>query len=134
MTRLLASAVLAALLAAPASVPASARSPATVRDSITRDGAGATIADLATAGQCQGTRHLPGVLPSENPPVALAALDPANRHIIGADRVCGLPFVEDTVPDLPACRSKAIHAVRAVKDTKLASARTACPVALAAAG
>ena len=69
----------------------------------------------------------------KNPRGVLAALDPANGHIIGANRVCGLPFVEDTVPDLPAYRLKAIRAVREVKDTKLTSARTACLAALAAA-
>ncbi len=164
MTRLVAAVMVTAFLAAVSpSVAAPAPNPAAVRDSIRREGAKATIADLAKAdqwgavsdrmdsgsadwitlapllepGSDAGSAEDLGIslafsLP-KNPRAVLAALDPANGHVIGADRVCGLPFVEDTVPDLPTYRLKAIRAVQEVKDTKLASARTACLAALAAA-
>ena len=164
MTARTASAVLTAFLAATSPVLAApAPSPAAIRDSIKREGARATIADLAKASQWDAVSErmdsgsadwiaLAPLLASgsdagsaedlgislafslpKNPNAVLAALDPANGPIIGADRVCGLPFVEDTVPDLSAYRLKAMRAVQRVKDTKLASARRACIAALAAA-
>ena len=164
MTRLVVAATLAALLAAASSgLAASTPSPAAIRDSIKREGAKATIADLAKADQWDAVSDrmdsgsadwislAPLLAPGsdagsaedlgislafslpKNPGAVLAALDPANGHIIGANRVCGLPFIEDTVSDLPAYRLKATRAVQQVKDTKLASARTACLAALAAA-
>ncbi len=165
MTDLVVAATLAALLAAASpGFAAPAPNPAAVRDSIRREGAKATIADLAKADQWDAVSDrmdsgnadwialAPLLAPGsdagsaedlgislafslpKNPRAVLAALDPANGHIIiGGDRVCGLPFVEDTVPDLPAYRLKAMRAVREVKDTRLAAARTACLAALAAA-
>lgn len=127
MTRLIASAIPGSTPAAPASVlAASAPSPATVRDSIKREGAKAAIADLGKAEQrdavsdhvdsgssgwvalapllgpgsdASGAEEL-GIslalsLP-RNPRAVPAAPDPANGPVIGADRVGGLPFVEDT--------------------------------------
>ncbi len=143
------------------SLAAAAPNPDAIRNSIKRVGAQATIAGLAKADQWDavadrmdsgssawialapllapgsdaGSAENLGIslafsLP-KNPRAVLAALDSANGHTIGADRVCGMPFVEDTVPDLPAYRLKAIHALQSINDTKLASARTACLAALA---
>ena len=164
MTKLVAFMILAALLAATSpGVAASAPTPASISNGIRQEGAKATIAALARAGQWDAVSdHMdsgssawialaPLLAPGsdagsaedlgislafslpKNPQAVLAALDPANGHVIGADRVCGLPFVEDTMPDLPAYRLKAIRAVQGVKDRRLASARTACLAALAAA-
>ena len=152
MTRLVASAILAA-----------APSASAVKGSIKRQGAKATIADLAKTGQwsavsgrmdsgssdwialapllapgsdagsAEGLGISPGFPLPKNPEAVLAALDPANGHTIGANRVCGLPFVEDTVSDLTAYRLTAIRAVQGTRDRRLASARAACLAALAAA-
>ena len=120
MTARTASAVLTAFLAATSPVLAvSAPSPAAIRDSIKREGAKATIADLAKADQWDAVSDrmdsgsadwiaLAPLLASgsdagsaedlgislafslpKNPNAVLAALDPANGPVIGADRVCG---------------------------------------------
>lgn len=68
-----------------------------------------------------------------NPRAVLAAIDPANGHVLGADRVCGMPFIEDTVKDRPAYRRQALRAVARVSDRSLANARAACLSALDAA-
>lgn len=70
---------------------------------------------------------------SKNPDAVLAALDPANGHIIGADRVCGMPFIEDTVKNRPAYKRQAISAVEKVSTPSLANAKSACLAALRAA-
>lgn len=68
-----------------------------------------------------------------NPKAVLAALDPANGHILGADRVCGLPFIEDTVKDRPGYKRRATAAVSGISQPGLADAKAACLKALAAA-
>ena len=62
----------------------------------------------------------------KNPRAVLAVLDPANGHVIGADRVCSIPFIEDTVRDRPAYRRRALRAVGGVTDPALGRARAAC--------
>ena len=69
----------------------------------------------------------------KNPSAVLAALDPANGHIIGADRVCGMPFIEDTVKNRPAYKRRTIRAVEKIAIPSLANAKTACLAALRAA-
>ena len=61
-----------------------------------------------------------------NPRAVLAALDPADGHVLGAGRVCGMPFIEDTVKDRPAYKRHAIHAVKTVTDPRLSKVRLAC--------
>lgn len=55
----------------------------------------------------------------KNARAVLAAIDPKNGHITGADRVCGMPFIEDTVKDRAAYKRQAVSAVRSVHDKKL---------------
>lgn len=69
----------------------------------------------------------------KNPHSVLAALDPANGHILGVDRVCGMPFIEDTVKDRLAYKRQAIRAVEKVTDTDLKNAKKSCLAALRAA-
>ncbi|MBE7210031.1 MAG: hypothetical protein INR65_03340 [Gluconacetobacter diazotrophicus] len=57
---------------------------------------------------------------------AVAAVDPRDGHILGAKRVCGMPFIEGTMKDRPAYRRKAVAPVRGVTDPELASAWTTC--------
>ena len=62
----------------------------------------------------------------KNPGAVLAALDPADGHILGASRVCGMPFIEDTVKDRPAYKRRSIHALEEVSAPTLAQTKTAC--------
>jgi hypothetical protein len=68
-----------------------------------------------------------------NPRAVLAALDPHDGYVLGASRVCGMPFIEETVKDRPAYRRRAIAAVQAVTERRLSGARTACLRSLRAA-
>lgn len=65
-----------------------------------------------------------------NPGAVLAALDLGNGPVLGASRVCGMPFIEDTVKDRPAYRLRAIRAVAHVAVPALARARGECLAAL----
>ena len=65
-----------------------------------------------------------------NPRAVLTALDPVDGHILGADRVCGMPFIEDTVKNRPAYKRQAIRAVRRVSDPSLARIKADCLVNL----
>lgn len=67
-----------------------------------------------------------------NAPAVLAALDPANGPIVGAQRVCEMPFIEDTVTDLAGYKRQAIRAVEAVRGASLVPRRNACLAVLRA--
>lgn len=56
----------------------------------------------------------------------LAVVDLQRGPVIGVQRVCGLPFLPDTVPDLPGYVASARAAVSAVPPLALAKARTQC--------
>ena len=135
---------------------APAPTPATIAASIEQRGAEATIAALAKAGQWDQVAEdmgsgdgrwialAPKLAPGsdagsaedlgislafslpKNPRAVLDALDPANGHIIGVERVCGMPFIEDTVKDRPAYRRRALRAVASVSAPTLARPRAAC--------
>ncbi len=66
----------------------------------------------------------------KNPRAVLAVLDPEDDMLLGANRVCGIPFIEDTVKDIPAYRRGAIRAVEAVAVPELRTAKAACLAAL----
>lgn len=66
----------------------------------------------------------------KRPVEVLHAIDPGNGIVLGVDRVCGMPFIEDTVQDLQGYKRKAIAAVRAVTDSDLQNVRQACIAAL----
>ena len=92
------------------------------------------LAPGADAGSAEGLGISLALALPKNPRAVLAAIDPANGHVLGAGRVCGMPFIEDTVKDRPAYRRRALRAVRGVSDRSLANARAACLSALDAAG
>ena len=70
---------------------------------------------------------LPFALP-RNPSGVLALLQ--GPDAFPADDVCGTPFIEDTVKDVPAYVHRARAAVMAVRDPRLQDAKSACLVAL----
>ena len=63
-----------------------------------------------------------------NPGAVLAALDPKNGHILGVDRVCGRPFIEDTEPR--GYKAKALAALAGVRDPRLSAVKQTCLKAL----
>jgi hypothetical protein len=96
------------------------------------DGAWVALAPRLAAGADAGTAEdlpiaLAFALP-RNPAAVLAALG-SGAFDIG--EVCGAPFIEGTVSDLPAYVRRARAAVRRVDAPALAAARRACLAALA---
>jgi hypothetical protein len=96
------------------------------------DAAFVALAPKLAAGADAGT--------AEDLPIALAFALPRNAPAVLAAiqggafdpaEVCGAPFIEDTVSDIPAYRRRATAAVQAVSDPALASVRAACLAALA---
>ncbi len=80
---------------------------------------------------------------AEDLPIALAFALPRNAPaVLAAVRtgafdvadVCGAPFIEDTVSDIPAYRRRAAAAVRGVGDPKLTAVRAACLATLESEG
>lgn len=139
---------------------AAAQTPGGVHESLRRRGAEATIASLVRTGRWDRVLdHLgsgdgrwivlaPGLAAAadagvaeelgislafalpKNPQAVLAVLDSDDGHVLGAARVCGLPFIEDTVKDLRGYRRRALRAVSSVSDPALGPARTACLIHL----
>lgn len=133
---------------------------AAIADRIARDGAQPTIAKLWRDGQWDGVAdHIgsgdaawialaPKLAPGadagpaedlgialayalpRNAPAVLAAILAGNNRLVGVQRVCTLPFIEDSVNDRPAYRRDAIKAVSAVSDPALAGVKGACVSAL----
>ena len=130
--------------------------PASIETGVRQHGAQATIAALVKADQWDGVSDRMGTgdarwialapklatgsdagsaedlgislafsLP-RNPRAVLAALDPADGHVLGAGRVCGMPFIEDTVKDRPAYKRHALRAVKTVSEPRLAKMKRAC--------
>jgi hypothetical protein len=64
-----------------------------------------------------------------NPGGVLALLQ--GKDAFAAADVCGAPFIEDTVKDIPAYVRRARAAVSAVNDLRLATAKAQCLAALA---
>lgn len=62
----------------------------------------------------------------KRPVEVLHAIDPGNGIVLGVDRVCGMPFIEDTVQDRGGYKRKAVEAVRAVTDAGLQDVKRAC--------
>ncbi len=68
-----------------------------------------------------------------NPRAVLAVLGSEDGpRSLTVGRVCGAPFIEDTVKDVPAYRRRAVRAVRGVWPPSLARVRAACLRTLAA--
>ncbi len=65
----------------------------------------------------------------KNPKAVLALL--IGKDAFQVDDVCGAPFIEGTVKDVPAYVRKAKAAISRVTDAKLAGAKSACLAALA---
>lgn len=92
------------------------------------------IAQGADAANAEGlTIELAFALP-KNAKAVLSVVTLHDDVMLGADRVCGVPFIEDTVKDLPAYKRKAVRAVRAVSDPGLQTIKQACLSALDKAG
>lgn len=88
------------------------------------------IAQGADAANAEGlTIELAFALP-KNAKAVLSVITLHDDVVLGADRVCGMPFIEDTVKDPPAYRRKAVKAVRAVSDPGLQTIKQACLSAL----
>jgi hypothetical protein len=65
----------------------------------------------------------------KNPAAVLAVLDPQNE-ILAPDSVCGVPFIEDTVKDIPGYIKRARAMVSKVADPGLQAMKAACLAAL----
>lgn len=138
--------------------------PDTVAASVTKRGAAATLAELDRSGRLDGVldriasgqRSWVALVPKlaagadeaaaeglgialadalpRAPGTVLAVLDPADGHLIGAGRVCGVPFIERSPSTLQAYRRRTLRAVAGVRDPALAAVRDACLAALGRAG
>lgn len=67
------------------------------------------------------------------PASVLRAMDLKVDAVLGLKRVCGVPFIEDTVEDLPGYVRAAKQALGKVSDAALLQAKAACLVELRAA-
>jgi hypothetical protein len=65
----------------------------------------------------------------KNPQAVLALL--SGKNVFQVDDVCGAPFIEGTVKDVPAYVRKARAAVSRVMDPKFAGTKTVCLASLA---
>ena len=147
----LATAALAAPVLSPAAVEASIRAKGARRtvDDLVRAGRWEFVTDAMNRGTAAWIALAPRLAPGSdagnaedlglslafalprNPRAVLAALDPANGHILGVGRVCGLPFIEDTEPRNYLADVRA--ALDGVRDQHLQRAKIMCLRALDAA-
>ncbi|MFM0302928.1 hypothetical protein PQQ99_22700 [Paraburkholderia sediminicola] len=67
----------------------------------------------------------------KNAKAVLLAIDPNNGPVLGVSRVCSAPFIEDTVPDIPAYIKHAKTALTKVRDPALQEVKKACLAELA---
>ncbi|SMG46502.1 hypothetical protein [Paraburkholderia susongensis] len=67
----------------------------------------------------------------KNPRAVLRAIDPNNGPVLGVNRLCSAPFIEDTVPDIPAYIKRAKAALDKVRDSSLQDVKKACLAELA---
>ena len=107
-----------------------------VADEIAKGGAvwidlAARLAPGADAGTAE---ELPIVLAFALPLNAPGVLAAVKRGAFYVGDVCGAPFIEGTVSNIPAYIRKATAAVTRVSDPTLAATRTACLQTLAKAG
>ncbi|AFC85755.1 hypothetical protein [Frateuria aurantia] len=59
-------------------------------------------------------------------PVAVLAVLSKRSGPLGVERVCSIPFIEDSVKDIKSYQRRAIRAVSEVRDTGLQQARERC--------
>jgi hypothetical protein len=62
----------------------------------------------------------------KNPLAVLRAIDPADGFVIGASRVCSVPFIEPSARFQRRYKARAIAAVSRVKDPKLSKVQRDC--------
>lgn len=62
----------------------------------------------------------------KNPKAVLSVIDRANGPVLGVSRVCSVPFIEDTVPDIPAYVRQAKAALGKVHDASLQDVKKSC--------
>jgi hypothetical protein len=60
------------------------------------------------------------------PNIVLRAIDPKNGPVLGVSRVCGVPFIEDTVKDLPGYIREAKSRVGNVTAPELQTVKVVC--------
>ena len=60
-----------------------------------------------------------------NPAAVLSVLDPQVEPL-NPERVCGAPFIEDTVKDIPGYIARSQVALQRVGDTRLSKQKTEC--------
>jgi hypothetical protein len=112
-----------------------------VVDRLWNDGDWDRVMDRVDAGDARWIALVPQLAPgtdagtAEDLPIALAFALPKNpgavlallgRDGFPADEVCGAPFIEDTVKDIPAYLRQAETAVLRVRDPALSGAKQAC--------
>lgn len=61
----------------------------------------------------------------KNPAAVLSALDPQTEPL-APERVCGVPFIEGTVKDIPGYIRRSQSALQRVQDARLAKRKTQC--------
>ena len=61
----------------------------------------------------------------KNPAAVLSALDP-KMEPLAPERVCGVPFIEGTVKDIPGYIRRSQSALQRVQDVRLATRKTEC--------
>ena len=61
----------------------------------------------------------------KNPAAVLSVLDPQIEPL-APERVCGVPFIEDTVKDIPGYIRRSQSALQRVQDVRLATRKTEC--------
>ena len=64
------------------------------------------------------------------PMTVLGVIDLKDEPLLGVSRVCGAPFIEGTITDLPGYRRRAKAAVSKVRAPELRVAKNACLTAL----
>jgi hypothetical protein len=72
---------------------------------------------------------LAAALPKD-PVAVLRVIDPHDGYVIGASRVCGVPFLEPSAAFVKRYRARALSAVAVVRDPSLAAVQHACLAAL----
>ena len=145
--------ILAASLAANVAA-AAPLTPTAVRESVRKEGARRTIDDLSKRGRWDAVTDAmnrgeaawialaPLLAPgsdagsaedlgislafalSKNPRAVLAAIDPRNGVVLGVNRVCGRPFIEDTEP--VNYKARTISALSNIREPGLIRVRQDC--------
>lgn len=83
------------------------------------------LAQGTDAGNSEGLAIALAYALPKNPQAVLAVVT-ENDGVLAINRVCSIPFIEDTVKDRPAYKRNALHAVEAIKEPSLRKAKSNC--------